>query len=90
MKRATVSLKAPHTNFATKCRFRLLARLVVFVAVTPVHASAGNSAPIGNVTLASHPVAPVANACSRFTAVSIVQDPPAVFSHNGELKVNLS
>jgi FtsP/CotA-like multicopper oxidase with cupredoxin domain len=68
----------------------LLATLIVLAAVAPAHASANIGAPPGHATLASHPVAPVANACARFTAGSIVQDPPALFSHNGKLKVNLS
>ena len=36
------------------------------------------------------PVAPVANACLRFAAGSVVQQPPALFSKNGVLNVNFS
>jgi FtsP/CotA-like multicopper oxidase with cupredoxin domain len=36
------------------------------------------------------PVAPVANACQRFAAGSVVQQPPALFSKNGVLNVNFS
>jgi FtsP/CotA-like multicopper oxidase with cupredoxin domain len=36
------------------------------------------------------PVAPVANACQRFAAGSVVQQPPALFSQNGVLNVNFS
>jgi FtsP/CotA-like multicopper oxidase with cupredoxin domain len=35
-------------------------------------------------------VSPVSNACARFAAGSIVQNPPDLFSQNGALKVNLS
>jgi FtsP/CotA-like multicopper oxidase with cupredoxin domain len=36
------------------------------------------------------PVPPVANACSRFTAGSVIQTPPALFSQNGVLNVQFS
>ena len=36
------------------------------------------------------PVAPVANACQRFAAGSVVQQPPALFSQNGVLNVRFS
>jgi FtsP/CotA-like multicopper oxidase with cupredoxin domain len=36
------------------------------------------------------PVAPVANACQRFAAGSVVQQPPALFSQNGVLNVSFS
>src|SRR6201987_6481849 len=36
------------------------------------------------------PVAPVTNACQRFAAGSVVQQPPALFSKNGVLNVNFS
>jgi FtsP/CotA-like multicopper oxidase with cupredoxin domain len=41
--------------------------------------------------LAQAPVAPVPNPCTpRFTAGSVVQQPPALFSHNGVLSVRFS
>jgi FtsP/CotA-like multicopper oxidase with cupredoxin domain len=43
-----------------------------------------------NSTSSGTPVAPVANACQRFAAGSVVQQPPALFSQNGVLNVNLS
>ncbi|MBV8826461.1 MAG: multicopper oxidase domain-containing protein [Hyphomicrobiales bacterium] len=39
---------------------------------------------------ATGPVAPVANACQRFPAGSVVQQPPALFSQNGVLNVRFS
>jgi FtsP/CotA-like multicopper oxidase with cupredoxin domain len=41
-------------------------------------------------TTSSTPVAPVANACQRFAAGSVVQQPPALFSQNGVLNVSFS
>jgi FtsP/CotA-like multicopper oxidase with cupredoxin domain len=43
-----------------------------------------------NSTSSRTPVAPVANACQRFAAGSVVQQPPALFSQNGVLNVNFS
>jgi FtsP/CotA-like multicopper oxidase with cupredoxin domain len=39
---------------------------------------------------AQTPVPPVANPCQRFTAGSVVQQPPALFSQNGVLNVRFS
>ena len=39
---------------------------------------------------AQKPVAPVPNPCPRFTAGSVVQQPPALFSQNGVLNVRFS
>ncbi len=36
------------------------------------------------------PVPPVANACARFIAGSVVHQPPALFSQNGVLNVTCS
>jgi FtsP/CotA-like multicopper oxidase with cupredoxin domain len=41
-------------------------------------------------TTSGTPVAPVANACQRFPAGSVVQEPPALFSQNGVLNVSFS
>jgi FtsP/CotA-like multicopper oxidase with cupredoxin domain len=41
-------------------------------------------------TTGSTPVAPVANACQRFAAGSVVRQPPALFSQNGVLNVRFS
>ena len=56
---------------------RILFALVAFVM-----------APIG--AFAQTPVAPVPNPCPRFAAGSVVQQPPALFSHNGVLNVRFS
>ena len=45
-------------------------------------------APVG--AFAQTPVAPVPNPCPRFAAGSVVQQPPALFSHNGVLNVRFS
>jgi FtsP/CotA-like multicopper oxidase with cupredoxin domain len=45
-------------------------------------------APIG--AFAQTPVPPVPNPCPRFTAGSVAQQPPALFSHNGVLNVKFS
>lgn len=42
------------------------------------------------VAFAQTPVAPVANPCTRFTAGSVVHNPPALFSSNGVLNVQFS
>lgn len=44
--------------------------------------------PVG--AFAQTPVAPVPNPCPRFTAGSVVRQPPALFSHNGVLSVRFS
>jgi FtsP/CotA-like multicopper oxidase with cupredoxin domain len=49
----------------------------------------GNAAGVTSST-AVPPVAPVANACQRFAAGSVVQQPPALFSENGVLNVSFS
>jgi FtsP/CotA-like multicopper oxidase with cupredoxin domain len=57
--------------------------------------AAGGVAAIAQTTTTSSatsptPVAPVANACQRFAAGSVVQQPPALFSQNGVLNVSFS
>src|SRR6516165_11136086 len=57
--------------------------------------AAGGVAAMAQTTATSsatspNPVAPVANACQRFAAGSIVQQPPALFSKNGVLNVSFS
>ena len=56
-------------------------------ALVPMGASAQTTATIGN---SPTPVAPVANPCPRFTAGSVIQQPPALFSQNGVLNVRFS
>src|SRR5271166_1910400 len=55
---------------------------ILFAAVAFAMAPAG--------AFAQTPVAPVPNPCPRFTAGSVVQQPPALFSHNGVLNVRFS
>src|SRR5579871_6332914 len=55
--------------------------------------AAGGVAAISQTTTAttsSAAVAPVAHACQRFTAGSVIQNPPALFSQNGVLNVLFS
>jgi FtsP/CotA-like multicopper oxidase with cupredoxin domain len=48
------------------------------------------AAPAFGQAAAPTPVAPVPNACARFTAGSVIQQPPALFSENGALNVQFS
>src|SRR5579863_8921406 len=59
-------------------RWRILFSLIVASAMAPLTA------------FAQTPVPPVLNPCPRFTAGSVVQQPPALFSHNGVLNVRFS
>jgi FtsP/CotA-like multicopper oxidase with cupredoxin domain len=43
-----------------------------------------------STTSAPTPVSPVANSCSRFTAGSVIHNPPALYSQNGALNVRFS
>jgi len=52
--------------------------------------AAGGVAALAQTTTSPTPVAPVANACQRFPAGSVVQEPPALFSQNGVLNVSFS
>jgi FtsP/CotA-like multicopper oxidase with cupredoxin domain len=58
--------------------WRILFLLAAAFTIAPVSA------------FAQTPVAPVANPCPRFTAGSVVQQPPALFSENGVLNVRFS
>jgi FtsP/CotA-like multicopper oxidase with cupredoxin domain len=62
-----------------------LRRLIGAVSVIMALCAAG-----GVAAMAQTPVAPVANACQRFAAGSVVQQPPALFSQNGVLSVQFS
>jgi FtsP/CotA-like multicopper oxidase with cupredoxin domain len=90
MKHATAHSNKRLTRILATRTLPLLATVVVVIAVTAVHALARYGPPAGNVPPASRPIAPVAKPCSRFTAGSIVQNPPALFSQNGVLSVKLS
>lgn len=91
MKHVIASLKKSLTRIlAAKHVLPLLAMLVVAIAITAIHALAGYGPQAADDSPASRPITPVANPCSRFTAGSIVQNPPALFSQNGVLSVNLS
>jgi FtsP/CotA-like multicopper oxidase with cupredoxin domain len=46
--------------------------------------------PTATVTASTNAVAPVPNPCPRFSAGSVVQNPPALYSQNGVLNVSLS
>ena len=63
----------------------ILASLLV-LALTPAIANAQTPSAASNPA----PVAPVANACQRFTAGSTIHQPPALFSENGVLSVEFS
>jgi FtsP/CotA-like multicopper oxidase with cupredoxin domain len=64
----------------------LLAAVVVVIthgAASAVDSSSPDQA-------AAHPVPPVANPCPRLAARSVVENPPALFSHDGVLNANFS
>jgi FtsP/CotA-like multicopper oxidase with cupredoxin domain len=88
MKHVGASLKK--RILATKRMLPLLATLVVVIAVTTVHALTTYGEPAQETALASRFIPPVANPCSRFNAGDIIQNPPALASHNGVLSVDLS
>jgi hypothetical protein len=50
----------------------------------------GGSGASSSTASSPQPIPPVANACQRPTAGSLVTNPPDLFSHNGLLKVNFS
>ena len=74
-------------NGAKKLHFRWR-KLFSVVILTLAHACAvfAQTPTSGSPT----PVPPVANPCTRFTAGSVVQQPPALFSRNGVLNVRFS
>jgi FtsP/CotA-like multicopper oxidase with cupredoxin domain len=91
MKSATPGLNRGFTRILpVKRRFPVVAMLVVVIAIMAVHVLARYGEPTENMPLARHRIPPVANPCSRFTAGSIIDNPPAVFSRNGELTINFS
>jgi hypothetical protein len=61
-------------------------------AVAAMAQTATPSSTLGSAAgvASSNSVAPVANACQRFAAGSVVQQPPALFSQNGVLNVMFS
>jgi FtsP/CotA-like multicopper oxidase with cupredoxin domain len=77
-------------------RFSLLV-LTVTLSFVAVGSSAAQTTaiqqvpPTASTTITSPtPVSPVANACSRFTAGSVIQNPPALYSEGGVLNVRFS
>jgi FtsP/CotA-like multicopper oxidase with cupredoxin domain len=72
--------KVPRVNWT------MLSCLVVLALVPACAVAQTPAAPGGSPT----PVPPVANPCPRFTAGSVVQNPPALFSSNGVLNVQFS
>src|SRR5690348_16994902 len=60
----------------------------VIVAITQGGASSANSS--SPEQAATHPVPPVANPCPRLAARSVVENPPALFSHHAVLNANFS
>ncbi len=66
----------------------LAAAGIIFTVVLSLN-SCGGSSSSGNPAPPTN-IAPVANPCPREAAGSVLQNPPALFSQNGVLKVNLS
>ena len=75
-------------NPSTITRMKWIASLGfgIVVVVVPVCAFAQTTTP----STSPMPVPPVAHACSRFTAASVIQNPPALHSQNGALNVRFS
>ncbi len=71
-------------NKAALCKVLLVAAIV---AITQSATGAGSSPDRGDAPTA---VPPIANPCPRSAAGSAVENPPALFSHNGVLTANFS
>src|SRR6266853_2087797 len=71
-------------------RRALLSFVILINVLFLAFASADSNAQTLSIAQAARPVAPVANACQRFKAGSVVQNPPALFSSNGVLSVRFS
>jgi hypothetical protein len=77
-------------------RFSLLVLTATLSFVAVASSAAQTTAiqqvpPTASTTITSPtPVSPVANACSRFTAGSVIQNPPALYSEDGVLNVRFS
>jgi FtsP/CotA-like multicopper oxidase with cupredoxin domain len=69
------------------CKLTLIFAGATILLISPCFTLAQSStAPTTNPT----PVSPVANPCQRFTAGSVIHQPPALFSQNGVLTVRFS
>src|SRR5579864_1304833 len=72
----------------TQVKWTLLFGLGV-LSLLPVSAL-GQTTATATASSSPTPVAPVANPCPRFTAGSVIHQPPALFSENGALNVRFS
>jgi FtsP/CotA-like multicopper oxidase with cupredoxin domain len=74
-----------------KSKIRLLELCVVFVLIALTLSQASAFAQTTSTAGSSPtPVAPVPNPCPRFTAGSVIHNPPALYSQNGVLNVRFS
>src|SRR5580704_9637129 len=74
-------------------RTRHLTVRILFGVVVLTLALAGatfGQTPSASSSSSPAPVAPVSNPCTRFTAGSVIHQPPALFSQNGQLNVQFS
>jgi FtsP/CotA-like multicopper oxidase with cupredoxin domain len=74
-------------------RTRHLTLRILFGVVVLTLALAGatfGQTPSASSSSSPTPVAPVSNPCTRFTAGSVIHQPPALFSQNGQLNVQFS
>ena len=74
-------------------RTRHLTLRILFGVVVLTLALAGatlGQTPSATASSSPTPVAPVSNPCARFTAGSVIHQPPALFSQNGQLNVQFS
>jgi FtsP/CotA-like multicopper oxidase with cupredoxin domain len=74
-------------NKAILAKVLLAAAVVAIVATTQSARGAGRAPELGDTPTA---IPPVANPCPRVAAGSVVENPPALFSHNGALIANFS
>jgi FtsP/CotA-like multicopper oxidase with cupredoxin domain len=78
-------MERPRTrHFALRTLFGVIILTLAFAVATfgQTPSASSNSSPA--------PVAPVSNPCTRFTAGSVIHQPPALFSQNGQLNVQFS
>src|ERR1700674_5248087 len=71
-----------------KCMKWIASLGLAVVVVVPICTFAQTTTPTTGTS--PTPVPPVANACSRFRAASVIQNPPALHSQNGVLNVQFS
>jgi FtsP/CotA-like multicopper oxidase with cupredoxin domain len=72
----------------TRLKWIVSVGLAIAVVVVPVRTFAQTTTPTPSTSPSPVPLVP--NACSRFTAGSVIHNPPALYSENGVLNVRFS